>query len=258
MARMAQKTLAVFDALGHERADRRIAILRQIGALGSISQAARSAGVSYKAAWQAIDTLTNLAGVPLVERVVGGVGGGGARLTDAARELLAAAEAMHRARGEVALGLARQGKGHAALAQLAVRTSMRNQWPCTVCSVQRQGPLALVDLQGPGGALALQARLTRESAELLGLAAGLAVQVLCKATAVQVYPAAQAQPGDQPNHWPGRVRRVARGPLGDEVAVQLDGGLQLVGFAPPGSGLRARSAVVASAQPSALALMLAD
>ena len=28
-------------------------------------------GVSYKAAWQAVDTLTNLAGVALVERVVG-------------------------------------------------------------------------------------------------------------------------------------------------------------------------------------------
>jgi molybdate transport repressor ModE-like protein len=47
-------------------ADRRIAILRGIAQSGSISQAARDVGVSYKAAWQAIDTLTNLAGVPLV------------------------------------------------------------------------------------------------------------------------------------------------------------------------------------------------
>ena len=38
----------------------------------------RQLGVSYKAAWQAIDTLTNLAGAPLVERTVGGSGGGGA------------------------------------------------------------------------------------------------------------------------------------------------------------------------------------
>ena len=49
-------------------ADKRIDILRQIGQGGSISQAARAVGVSYKAAWQAIDTLTNLAGVPLVLR----------------------------------------------------------------------------------------------------------------------------------------------------------------------------------------------
>ena len=82
---------SILDALGHGPADRRLAILREIGAGGSISQAARSVGVSYKAAWQALDTLTNLAGVSLVERVVGGVGGGGARLTQAGIELLAAA-----------------------------------------------------------------------------------------------------------------------------------------------------------------------
>ncbi|WP_343593612.1 LysR family transcriptional regulator, partial [Paracidovorax wautersii] len=69
--------LAYSEALGHGLADRRIAILRHIGEGGSISQAARAVGVSYKAAWQALDTLTNLAGVPLVERLVGGAGGGG-------------------------------------------------------------------------------------------------------------------------------------------------------------------------------------
>ncbi len=88
---MQQPSASILDALGHGPADRRLAVLREIGAGGSISQAARAVGVSYKAAWQALDTLTNLAGVPLVERVVGGAGGGGARLTEAAHELLAAA-----------------------------------------------------------------------------------------------------------------------------------------------------------------------
>jgi molybdate transport system regulatory protein len=37
-------------------------VLRRVGQTGSISQAAREAGISYKAAWQAIDTLTNLSG----------------------------------------------------------------------------------------------------------------------------------------------------------------------------------------------------
>ena len=81
---------SVSQALGYDMADRRIAILRGIAQSGSISQAARDVGVSYKAAWQAIDTLTNLAGVPLVERSVGGAGGGGARLTPAGERLLAA------------------------------------------------------------------------------------------------------------------------------------------------------------------------
>ena len=59
-------------ALGHSKTDKRIDILRRLQDAGSISEAARRAGVSYKAAWQAIDILSNLAGTPLVEKVVGG------------------------------------------------------------------------------------------------------------------------------------------------------------------------------------------
>jgi len=49
-----------------EKTDRRIDILRRIADVGSISEAARSAGMSYKSAWQAVETLTNLAGTPIV------------------------------------------------------------------------------------------------------------------------------------------------------------------------------------------------
>lgn len=250
---------AILDALGHGPADRRLAILRAIGAGGSISQAARSVGVSYKAAWQALDTLTNLAGVPLVERAVGGAGGGGARLTPAAHELLAAAQALQAARAQLAGQLQPDAGAHAATAlRLAVQTSMRNQWPCRVQALHASGPLVRVLLRGHAegaAAFELWARVTRESCELLGLRAGLSVQALCKATAVRVLPARQAAGAAQSNCWPGRATRVARGALGDEVAVQV-GGVQAVGFAPPASGLRAGSRVLLEVDESAVALML--
>ncbi|WP_154584450.1 winged helix-turn-helix domain-containing protein, partial [Bordetella pertussis] len=63
----------------------RIDLLAQIEATGSISAAARAAGMSYKGAWDAIDAMNNLAGEPLVLRSAGGRGGGGTRLTDRAR-----------------------------------------------------------------------------------------------------------------------------------------------------------------------------
>lgn len=59
----------------------RIELLSRIADCGSITQAAKAIGMSYKAAWDAIDTMNNLAGEPLVERVTGGRGGGGTRLT---------------------------------------------------------------------------------------------------------------------------------------------------------------------------------
>ncbi|HRL99104.1 MAG TPA: LysR family transcriptional regulator, partial [Acidovorax sp.] len=80
---MQDAAFSLSAALGHALTDKRIDILKQIGGTGSISQAARVVGVSYKAAWQAVDTLTNLAGAPLVVRAVGGAGGGGAQLTEA-------------------------------------------------------------------------------------------------------------------------------------------------------------------------------
>lgn len=260
-------SLSLTDALGHALADKRIDILRQIGACGSISQAARAVGVSYKAAWQAVDTLTNLAGTPLVARAVGGAGGGGAQLTEAGHQLLAAADAMAQARGAV---LSRwQATPHAgpALARLAVRTSMRNQLPCVVDRLVVQGQIVCVHLrlEGEGaGAVSLASRITRESAELLGLQPGLLVLALCKATAVRVERGGRAAPDSAAAvpagtlRLPARATRVVRGESGDEVSAELAAGLHMVGFAPPQSGLRAGSAVVLVLEENAVVLALAE
>ena len=240
-------------ALGHAATDKRLDILRRVGGCGSISQAARDAGVSYKAAWQAIDMLSNLAGVPVVEKVVGGAGGGGARLTPAGRQLLQAGAAMARSREQVLARLSRPQAG--ALAALGLRTSMRNQLPCAVASVQAHGPLVRVQLAMPGGGM-LASRITAESAQLLGLREGLDVLALCKATAVRV---ARALPAANfvANVLEGKATRVARGDAGDEVAAQVDGRVALVGFAAPGSGLRIGSRVTLAMDEAAVVIALA-
>lgn len=274
MAPMPQ-SISLPAALGHEPADKRIAILREVGACGSISQAARAVGVSYKAAWQAIDTLTNLAGVPLVARAVGGAGGGGAALTAAGSELLAAADAMAQARAAVLSQWQAMPQTGAALGRLAVRTSMRNQLPCLVQRLEVLGQIVRVHLvldaaqmdaadTAPDGRadphLSLVARITRESAELLGLAVGQSVQALCKATAVRVVrgAAAVAPLNASCGLLRARATRVVRGAVGDEVAAELWGamplGLQLVGFADPSSGIRAGSRVLLVVEENAVVL----
>lgn len=240
---------SLLQALGHDLSDRRLQVLRALDACGSISQAARQVGVSYKAAWQAIDTLSNLAGVPVVQKSVGGAGGGGARLTDAGQELLRAATAMAQARGKVLAQL----QGKVPVQRLGIQTSMRNQWPCVVQQVDVAGPLTLVTVQSEQGALQLHARLTTESAQLLGLQPGLAVIAMCKATAVQVQ-AGCALSGS--NSWSGKAVRVHKGAAGDEVAVQIAQGLQWVGFANANSGLRAGSKVWVQLPQSAVVLAL--
>ncbi|AEG92420.1 TOBE domain-containing protein [Ramlibacter tataouinensis] len=257
MARPRQIELA--GALGHLAADKRLEILRRVGEGGSISQAAREAGVSYKAAWQALDTLSNLAGAALVERSVGGAGGGGARLTPAGQQLLRAAGELARAREQVMTRL-RGRKGGAGLpgaAALGLRTSMRNQLPCEVEAIEAQGPLVRARLVLADGT-PLVSRITAESAQLLQLAPGLPVLALCKATAVMVARHGQRGAGGAPsNLLAGKATRVARGELGDEVAVQLPSGLQVVGFAGPGSGLRSGSRVVLAVDESTVVIALA-
>ena len=86
--------VSLANAFSNTLSDKRIEVLRKIGETGSISQAARETGISYKAAWQAIDTLTNLTGTTLVEKVVGGIGGGGAKLTEEGIRLLEMADVL--------------------------------------------------------------------------------------------------------------------------------------------------------------------
>jgi molybdate transport system regulatory protein len=231
VARDATHSPSLMQALGHPLSDRRLQVLRALGECGSISQAARQVGVSYKAAWQAIDTLGNLAGVPVVEKSVGGAGGGGAKLTLAGHELLRAAQAMAQAKGV----LMQQLQSDLPMQRLGIQTSMRNQWPCVVAQVELAGPLAVVHVHSAQGDLRLTARITAESAQLLGLQVGMSVIAMCKATAVQVA-AATALPDS--NTWPGKVTRVTAGAIGDEIAVQMVNGVQWVGFAAAGSGLR--------------------
>lgn len=66
----------------------RTELLTRIAACGSISQAAKAMGMSYKAAWDAIESMETLAGKALVERSTGGKGGGGSRLTSHGEELV--------------------------------------------------------------------------------------------------------------------------------------------------------------------------
>lgn len=256
------------DALGHNQSDKRIDILRGIGRSGSISQAARDASVSYKAAWQAIDTLTNLAGVPLVERAVGGAGGGGASLTPQGVQLLELSEALDVARAAVqqrwraSLG-AGTGSDTSAdsiaelgVTRLSLRTSMRNQLPATVAAIDTIGPISRVVLQ-LGDDAAVTARITRESTELLGLTIGMHVVALCKATAVRVRRAGDAAAAAQPsNRIDGKVTSVERGDEGDEVSLAFGGTAQLVGFAETGSGVRVRGRVTAEIDEAALVVAL--
>src|SRR5499427_9663040 len=59
----------------------KIALLEQIERCGSLSQAARNLNMSYRRAWQLLESLNSSFVEPLVLTSTGGRGGGGAKLT---------------------------------------------------------------------------------------------------------------------------------------------------------------------------------
>ena len=63
-------------------------LLRAEDVQGSISRAARLLNISYRKAWGQLRAMEVQLGLPLVQKQTGGQGGGGARLTPEARDLL--------------------------------------------------------------------------------------------------------------------------------------------------------------------------
>ena len=64
----------------------RVVLLERIAEFGSISKAAKSMNMSYRHAWELVDSINRQARQPLVETSVGGKKGGGAKLTETGRE----------------------------------------------------------------------------------------------------------------------------------------------------------------------------
>jgi len=68
----------------------KVALLEHIDRVGSLSQAARELGLSYRRAWLLLDDLNHSFAEPVASASVGGVGGGGVQLTAFAKELITA------------------------------------------------------------------------------------------------------------------------------------------------------------------------
>ncbi|WP_127114310.1 winged helix-turn-helix domain-containing protein [Shimia sediminis] len=69
-------------------------LLEHIETTGSISAAGREMGMSYKRAWQLVDTMNAMFRAPLVHSSRGGAKGGGAVLTDLGQAVLAEYRAL--------------------------------------------------------------------------------------------------------------------------------------------------------------------
>lgn len=216
---------------GAALSDTRIRLLEEIGRRGSINQAARAVPLSYKAAWDAIDTMNNLAPEPLVLRVTGGRQGGGTRLTEYGHKVVAMYRALEieyqAALDRVSERLNAAGgcdiRGFRQLLhRMSMKTSARNQFSGTITELHDGGVDCEVRVRLDADT-EIVAVITKASAENLELAPGREVFALVKSSSVMLAVDRSMRISARNQLW-GEVAAVHEGPVNSEVTLVLPSG----------------------------------
>jgi molybdate transport system regulatory protein len=259
--------LEVDTEVGVFLGDKRIRLLEAIDQHGSISKAAKFVPLSYKAAWDTLDDMNNLADEPLVMRAVGGKNGGGTRLTDYARRIVAmyrALEAEYQTALERLMVNMNEGDANSLaqfrqlLKRMTMKTSARNQFVGVIVGL-RAGDVSYEVRLKLDDANELAAVITRESAETMGLVMGAEVIALVKSSSVLLLTDKETRTTAS-NHLWGEVTRIHAGPVNSEVTLVLPGGKSVCAVVTHDSverlGLSVGAEVCAMFQASAVILCL--
>lgn len=207
----------------------RIAILEAVAQHGSITEAAKALGFSYKTAWDAVAAINNLMPRPVLITRAGGKRGGGATLTEEGHRLIAAFRRLEDKLARISTLIAEEGlDSHTDLLfwSVAMKTSARNVFHCTVREVRRAPVNVEVVLQ-VSEAHSIVAVITNESADDLGITVGREAVALVKASFVML---ARPEPHlrlSTSNVIQGKVLERIDGGVNSEIVVDLGGGKTL-------------------------------
>lgn len=211
-------------AVGRERFRLLAAIARE----GSISAGARAAGLSYKAAWDAIDAMANLFGQPLLTTRAGGHAGGGASLTPTGIKVIEAFERLEAEMARVMRALEPDlaGTGITPLnlvSGLLMKTSARNALRGTITAITADRLNAEIAVEVAAGTT-IYAVVTKESVRELNLHVGREAVVLIKAPFVMVAAGAEPPVLSARNCLSGVVARCETSGVNAEVVLDIGGG----------------------------------
>ncbi|WP_300763988.1 TOBE domain-containing protein [Helicobacter sp. UBA3407] len=179
--------------LGHGKVE----LLERIAQSGSISKAAKEMRMSYKAAWDSIDLMNNVANEPLVVRVTGGKGGGGTQITQKGLEAIRIFREMERVQQELFTlfesnlndwdSIMDYSKwSDSAKRRFMIKTSARNQLFGEIVLITEGKVNAEVVLK-INDSMRISSTITLHSLKDLGLKVGLKAYALIKANWIVVF-----------------------------------------------------------------------
>lgn len=201
-------------------------LLERIEETGSISSAADVMGMSYKAAWDAVQAMNNLSEQPLVERKTGGQNGGGTTLTTYGRRVAGVYRRLEQERDQTLKKLAQVmdsfDEYYQFIRKFDMQTSARNQFFGKIKSIKPGAVNSEVILDIGSGDF-IVAIITNESVKHLGLKVGKEAFALIKAPWVIVSTTNGLKTSAR-NELHGTVVRVQEGAVNGEVIIELAGG----------------------------------
>jgi molybdate transport system regulatory protein len=210
---------------------RMIGLLRAIDQSGSINQAAKQTGLSYKGAWQMIERANNLAPKVLITTATGGSKGGGTCLTAAGQSLLrlfTRLEQQHRQfLQQLNQSLADDPDMQMLLKRLVIKTSATNQLFGTITAIQMGAVNGEVLVELKGGEPVV-ASLALTELKLLELSIGDDVVMLINDPEIIIITDSGNTPLSARNCLGGTVIRVHYGGVDSEIVINLPSGDSLV------------------------------
>ncbi|ORF01529.1 hypothetical protein BGH95_06695 [Snodgrassella alvi] len=207
---------------------KRITLLENIRRFGSITQAAKAVPMSYKAAWDAIDAMNNLAPEPLVLRQTGGQGGGNSVLTAFGEAFLNYYHTMQQRHQQLIRQLEADADNshHGLWQKMNLDLSADNQLAGRISQIIEGAVNNEVHLQLSNGQ-ELVAILTRHSCEQMELAVGVDALALIQASAIML---ARPNPNLQisaRNQLIGQIRHIDTGAVNSVITVDLGAAVSL-------------------------------
>lgn len=208
------------DALGGDA----IRLLEMIGVHGTLAQAAKAVGISYKTAWDLLNYANNCSRQPLALKLPGGAGGGKTCLTPAGETLIRQYRILQEEHRKFLAALSAKLENFSQSLQLfrriSMRLSARNVLTGTVSEVRPGAVNAEVILTLPGGE-SIEATVTLESAAGLGLKPGAEAYAVIKASAIIVGVNLDRAKLSSRNVLFGRIARLTSGAVNTEVELDI-------------------------------------
>ena len=199
-----------------------IELLSAIDSTGSISAAARTVGISYKTAWDRIDTMNYLSERTLVTRSAGGARGGGTSLTDYGTKILQGLKKLQQDHEMLTASLGSELGNVDDVAQFLrgqVNTSARNQYYGNVKRIKRGEVNSELTLNISANT-ELVAVITNDSLNSLALKKGSNAIALIKASWIMLSTSRKLASSAR-NQLRGKVSKINRGPVNCEVILDL-------------------------------------